>query len=152
MLNTDFKTDMEAYRRSRAENHCRILTLQDLVNAIKSEPCEEYPNRNVIIMLQALETRKNSPDYLFMLQKQEYYASLGSFGGAMDRHRCDVIIASAGSLSLYAFAGMGRNPVMSVPMGFYLEETEVRIDESRGDLVSVALGIPYLPFFSLSPP
>jgi amidase len=83
-------------------------------------------------MSRARDTSKDSPEYLSILQKQDYYAGSGGFEGAMERHDCDVIIAPGGSLSIQAFAAMGGIPVMTVPMGFYPEETEVKFDESRG--------------------
>ncbi|KAK0627367.1 amidase signature domain-containing protein, partial [Immersiella caudata] len=144
VLETEFKTDVKAYLRSLAENPRRILTFEDLVNAIKSEPSERYPGRSVNIMLRALATSKESPEYLAMLQKQEHYASSGGFQGATDRHNFDVIIVPAGSLSLQVFAAIGGNLVIAVPMGFYPEGTKVKVDESRGGLVSVAPGISFL--------
>ncbi|KAK4449770.1 amidase signature domain-containing protein [Podospora aff. communis PSN243] len=123
VLETEFKTDMEAYLSSLAENPRRILTFEDLVNTIKSEPSEDYPERNINIMLRGLKTSKDSPQYLSMLQQQDYYACSGGFKGAMEP--------------------MGGIPVMTIPMGFYPKGTKVKVDESRGGLVSVAPGIPF---------
>ncbi|KAK4032923.1 amidase signature domain-containing protein [Parachaetomium inaequale] len=143
VLETEFKADMEAYILSLTKNPRRILTLKDLVDTIQSEQLEEYPARDVEMMLRALDTSKSAPDYTTMLRKEEYYANSGGFEGAMDRHDCDVLIAPAGSLALQAFAAVGGNPAMSVPMGFYPEGTKIRRDEMRGGLVSVAPGIPF---------
>jgi amidase len=151
VLETEFKADMEAYLLSLTKNPRRALTFKNLVDAIQSEHLEGYPARDVDIMLRALDTTKNASDYTTMLRKEQYYANSGGFEGAMDRHDCDVLIAPAGSLTLQSFASMGGNPAMTVPMGFYPEGTEVRRDEMRGGLVSVAPGIPYVSYRMVSP-
>lgn len=146
VLETEFKNDMEEYLSSLVQNPRGIHTFEDLVHAVQHEPSEEYPERNVDIMLSALNSSKHSAGYHAMLSKQEYYAELGGFEGSMRHHNCDVYIAPAGSLILQAFASVGGNPVMTVPMGFYPEGAKVRRDKNRGELVSVALGIQYVHF------
>lgn len=142
VLDTDFKVSMDAYLVSLLENPRRILSLEALVHAITNDPSEEFPARNVDIMKRALKTSTDAPDYKLMLQNEEYYSSSGGFQGTMDRHDCDLLIAPAASLTLQAFASMGGNPVITVPMGFYPAGTKVEYDETRGGLVSVAPGIP----------
>ncbi|KAK0739056.1 amidase [Apiosordaria backusii] len=139
VLETEMKADMEAYLASLTENPRGILTFENLINAIKSEHSEEYPSRNVDTMLRALHTSKESAEYLAMLQNQEYYTDRGGFEGAMDRCDCDVMIAPAGPLSLQGFAAIGGDPVMTVPMGFYPEETEVRREKPGAGLVLALL-------------
>ncbi len=92
VLDTEFKTDNETYLRSLAQNPRRILPLEDLLDAIKSEHLEEYPSRYVDVMLRALNTSRDCSEYVTMLQKEEYYANDGGFEGAMDRYGCDVLI------------------------------------------------------------
>ncbi|KAK0714545.1 hypothetical protein B0H67DRAFT_214835 [Lasiosphaeris hirsuta] len=79
-----------------------------------------------------------------MIRNQEYYADVGGFEGSMGRHNCHVVIAPAGFIALQAFASMGGNPVMTVPMGSYPEGTKVRRNKHCGGLISVAPGIPYI--------
>ncbi len=86
VLDTEFKTDMEAYLLSLVQNPRHIQTFEDLVETVKSENLEEYPSRDVDVMLRALNTSKSSSEYATMLEKEKYYASDGGFEGAMDRY------------------------------------------------------------------
>ncbi len=86
VLDTEFKTEMEAYLLSLVQNPRHIQTFEDLVETVKSENLEEYPSRDVDVMLRALNTSKSSSEYATMLEKEKYYASDGGFEGAMDRY------------------------------------------------------------------
>ena len=141
VLDTEFKVSMETYLQSLAVNPRRLNSLEHLIDAIKDDPAEEYPSRNVAIMERALATSVNSPSYQEMLVKQEYYANAGGLEGAMNRHECTVLISPAGSLAFQNFAAIGGNPAISVPMGFYPEDTKIKRDKQSG-FVTVAPGIP----------
>ncbi len=132
---------METYLQGFAINPRRLDTLKSLIDAIKDDPEEEYPLRDVAIMQRALATSVHASKYQEMVAKQLYYANAGGLGGAMNGCSCTVLISPAGSLNCQNFASMGGNPVINVPMGFYPDDTKVKRDEQSG-FVTVAPGIP----------
>ena len=89
----------------------------------------------------ASKTSTQDPDYLSMLEKEEYFGSARGLEGALDNSGYKVLISPTGSLTPQRFATMGRDPVMSVPMGFYPKGTQIENDKGDGR-VTVAPGIP----------
>lgn len=141
VMETDFKISMEAYLQSLASNPNRLTNLNDLMEAIKNDPQEKYPERNIAIMESASRTSTRDPDYLSMLRKEEYFGGPGGLEGALDNSECRVLISPAASLTFQRFAAMGGSPVISVPIGVYPEGTPIEHDKT-GTLVTVAPGIP----------
>lgn len=83
VLETDFIVSIEAYLRSLAVNPRGLTTLERLIDAIKGDPNEEYPSRNIATMQRALATGVNSPSYQRILAKQAYCANAGGLEGAI---------------------------------------------------------------------
>lgn len=135
VLDTEFKIGMEEFLSKLAVNPRNIRTLGQLIEAIKHEPSERFPEWNVEIMERADRTSVHSLTYMKMRERQEYFASEGGIEGALDRSGCHVLLAPAGSLTVQGFAAMAGSPAMSVPMGFYPPETEVVTDERSGQVV-----------------
>lgn len=131
---TEFKVDLEAFLCGLAVNPRNIKTLGQLVDAIKSDPSECFPERGIEIMERADRTSVHSPAYIEMRERQEYFASGGGIQGALEASGCHVLLAPAGSLTVQCFAAMAGSPAMSVPMGFYPPETEVVTDGSTGQI------------------
>ncbi|OTA54148.1 amidase signature enzyme, partial [Hypoxylon sp. EC38] len=142
VIETDFKVSVESYLHSLKANPNRLETLNDLIKAIKKDSQEQYPERNTAIMQSASETSTQDPDYVSMLEKEKYYGSDGGIEGALNNLGCDVLISPIGSLNFQRFAAMGKNPVISVPMGVYPENTQIEHDKAD-NLVTVAPGIPF---------
>ncbi|KAI1131859.1 amidase signature domain-containing protein [Nemania abortiva] len=142
VMEIDFKISMEAYFRSLTTNPDRLKNLHDLMESIKRDPRERYPERNIAVMEAASKTSTQDPDYLSMLKKEEYFGSTGGIEGALNDAKCKVLISPTSSLTLQRFAAMGGNPVISVPLGVYPEGTPIEHDEVDG-LVTVAPGITF---------
>lgn len=136
VLDTDFKIGMEDFPSKLAVNPRNIRTLGQLIEAIKHEPSERFPEWNVEIMERADRTSVHSPTYIKMRERQRYFVSEGGIEGALDRSGCQVLLAPAGSLTVQGFAAMASSPAMSVPMGFYPPETEVMTDDRTGQVVT----------------
>lgn len=135
VLDTEFKVGMDEFLSRLAVNPRNIKTLGQLIEAIKHEPSERFPEWNVEIMKRADRTSVHSHTYIKMRERQEYFASEGGIEGTLDRSGCHVLLAPAGSLTVQGFAAMAGSPAMSVPMGFYPPETEVVTDERTGQVV-----------------
>lgn len=136
VLDTEFKIGMEEFLSKLAVNPRNIRTLGQLIEAIKHEPSERFPEWNVEIMERADRTSVHSSTYIKMRERQEYFASEGGIEGALDRSGCHVLLAPAGSLTVQGFAAMADSPAISVPIGFYPSGTEVVTDERTGQVVT----------------
>ncbi|KAG6356255.1 hypothetical protein INS49_015642 [Diaporthe citri] len=135
VLDTEFKFSLEEFLSNLAVNPRNIKTLGQLIETIKHDPSERFPEWNVEIMQRADHTSVHSPIYTKMRARQEYFASQGGIKGALETSDCHVLLAPAGSLAVQGFAAMAGSPAMSVPMGFYPPETEVVTDERTGQVV-----------------
>jgi amidase len=141
ILDTDMKIAINEYLASLTTNPQNIQNLRDLVDFIKSCPAEEYPQRNVEGFERAQATDPSSVLYLRMLGRDEHFAGEGGIQGALNRHRCDILLVPTLSVILQTFAAKAGSPVLSVPMGIYPEGTPVEINAKNG-LVKVAPNIP----------
>lgn len=135
VLDTEFKVSLEEFLSKLAVNPRNIKTLGQLIEAIKHDRAERFPEWNVEIMERADRTSVHSPSYINMRKRQEYFASDGGIQGALETSGCHVLLAPSGSLTIQGFAAMAGSPAMSVPMGFYPPETEVVTDERSGQVV-----------------
>jgi amidase len=117
VMQTDFKISMEGYLHSLTTNPNRLKNLNDLMEAIKEDAREQYPERNLAIMEADSKTSIQDPTYLSMLKKEEYFGGAGDIEGALDDSKSRVLISPTGSLTLQRFAAMGGNPAISVPLG-----------------------------------
>lgn len=136
VVDTEFKIDLEKFLSSLAVNPRNIRTLGQLIEAIKQDPRERFPEWNTEVMERADRTSTHSAIYTRMRERQKYFASEGGIQGALDTSGCHVLLAPAGSLTIQDFAGMAGSPAMSVPMGFYPPETEVITDERTGQIMT----------------
>lgn len=141
ILDTDMKISINYYLSSLATSPQKIPNIQDLIEFTKSHPREEYPARNVAGLERAEATDPENELYKAMLAKDEYFIGDGGILGALNRHRCSVLLIPTLSVTLQMFAAKAASPVMSVPMGLYPAGTEVLKDEKNG-LIDVASGIP----------
>lgn len=142
ILDTDMKHAINTYLSSLTSNPNRINNLQDLIDFTKSCPEEEFPRRNVAGLERAQATDPCDERYLKMLARNAYFAGEGGIQGALDRHCCEVILATTLSNTLQNFAAIAGSPIVSVPMGSYPDKTDIEEDEKNG-LLNIAPGIPF---------
>jgi amidase len=81
--------------------------------------------------------------YRKMIARDEYFASEGGIEGALNCHRCDVLLVPTLSVTLQTFAAKAGSPVMSVPMGSFSKNTAVEVD-AKNRLINIAPGIPFV--------
>ncbi|OAQ65424.1 glutamyl-tRNA(Gln) amidotransferase subunit A [Pochonia chlamydosporia 170] len=118
------------------------LSEHDKSVAIKTDPAECYPSWNVEIMERANATDMRDASYLRALEKQCYFETAGGIEGAIDCSGCHVLLAPGGSLITQALAAMAGSPAISLPVGFYPEETHVTHDDHTGQVLTA----PNIPF------
>lgn len=133
---TEFKETIGKFLSNLSSNPSNITSLSDLILAIKTDLAECYPSWNVEIMERANATDMRDASYLRALEKQCYFETAGGIEGAIDRSGCHVLLAPGGSLITQAFAAMAGSPAISLPVGFYLEETHVTHDDHTGQVLT----------------
>ncbi|KAF2833434.1 amidase signature enzyme [Ophiobolus disseminans] len=126
ILDTDMKSGINTYLSSLTTNPHYIRDVQDLIAFTKECPSEAYPFRNVEGFERAEATAPDSELYLRMLGRDEYFAGEGGIDGALNHHRCTILIVPVLSVTLQSFAAKAGSPVMSVPIGSYPTGTVVR--------------------------
>lgn len=136
VLDTEFKVGLEEFLSNLAVNPRNIQSLGQLIEAIKHDPSERFPEWNVEIMERADRTSGHSPTYAKMRERKQYFATQGRIQGALDNSGCHVLLAAEGSLTVQGFAAMAGSPAMSVPMGFYPPGTEVVTDERNSQVIT----------------
>ncbi|RYP70593.1 hypothetical protein DL769_004915 [Monosporascus sp. CRB-8-3] len=141
VLPADFISNLASYLAELTVNPHNIHSLEELREFTQSFPLEQYPDRNTATWDSALGLGYNNTDFRFWEALQMNYYAGGEAGllGAYERNEVDVIVMpSSNSPGLAAIVGA---PVVTVPMGFYPEDTEV-VTNSRG-LVTRGPNIPY---------
>jgi amidase len=92
ILDTDMKISIYTYLSSLKTNPNSIHTLQDLIDFTKSTPAEAYPHRNLVVLERAQSTDITNELNHKMLAKDTYFANEGGIIGALDRHRCAILL------------------------------------------------------------
>lgn len=144
-ITAEFKSDLAKYLSGLQENPNNIHTLEDLISFTKSFPQEEYPERDIDVFLgaQADDSGISGAKYRQVREKELYFGGAGGILGALEKFNLDVLaIPSTIEIPTVLAAQMGY-PILTVPLGFYPEETEIEKNK-KGDLVKLAPGMPYV--------
>ena len=142
VLDVDFAEGLRDYLSELATNPENVNNLEDLINFSKSDPREEWPDRNIGVWERALNrsiTTSSSESYT-AYEANRRMAEEDGITGALDSYGLDALVMPTfASFRLPAIAGL---PVITVPLGFFPAETEV-VWNARGDMVDIAPGIPF---------
>ncbi|KAK3362182.1 amidase signature domain-containing protein [Lasiosphaeria ovina] len=148
VLNEDFRASMDDYLGSLAVHSTtdalgNIDSLHKLIEAIKQDPREDFPHRNVAAMEEAADrTHFDADAYSKMQAFRERLRGKDGLESALRGYLCDVFITPTNSWALSDFAAIGGNPQLVVPLGFYPADTEVVVCPKSG-LVTAAPGLPF---------
>ncbi|WEW56772.1 amidase [Emydomyces testavorans] len=142
VLLADFLGDIAKYFSQLKLNPQNLHTLEDARKFTQSFRLEEYPSRNTELWDQAIEQGFNntSPNFWPLYQKNLYFGGEGGVLGAIARHRLDAVVLP--SDPAYPIPAVVGSPVVTVPLGAYPQNQQVRHDQ-RGELVDVGPGIPF---------
>lgn len=142
VLDTDFVAGLADYFSFLDRNPNGIHSLQDLASYTKSDPREEYPDRDTYVWDREL-SRNISNEALESYQAYQANLRMGlddGVVGALDRYGCDVLaMPTFASFHLPAIAGL---PIVTVPLGYYPLDTRL-VMNLKGTMVSVAPTIPF---------
>ncbi|KAF2020553.1 amidase [Aaosphaeria arxii CBS 175.79] len=141
-LQAEFKHSIEKWLRELVENPNNINSLSDLVNFTKSEPKECYPERDI----QRWEWLQEGPEYNSDAYKKALEKMLRLSGkegiiGAIEEHKLDLIVHPTNIDPPTTFAARVGLPAITVPLGFYPDDTEPTCH--RGKIIDVAPNVPF---------
>jgi len=119
VLGADFVSDLAAYLAELSYNPNNVTSLADVLEYTKSDPREQYPDRNTARWDAALELGYNNTDIRFWedLQKNYYWGGEGGLLGAVARNQLDAIIMPTSQAA--GRAAIVGAPIITVPLGFY---------------------------------
>ncbi|MCJ1396835.1 hypothetical protein MMC11_000025 [Xylographa trunciseda] len=142
VLDTDFVAGLAEYFSHLDYNPFGIHGLEDLATFTKSDPREEYPERDTYVWDREL-SRNISSESSESFRAYQANLRMGlqdGVVGALDRYGCDVLVLPTfASFHLPAIAGL---PIVTVPLGYYPADTPL-VMNLKGTMVSVAPNIPF---------
>lgn len=143
VLCTDFKDSIAVYLDSLVEISYDLHTVQDLIDwTQKHEEEENYPEYDTGIFEQCQSGDSSSPEYQDLLKKELFFGAEGGISGTMERDQLDAIIAPAPYSDLIThFAAIQGLPMITVPLGYYAEDTNIIWDRTD-KLIDIAPRIP----------
>ena len=142
VLDTDFVAGLADYLTLLVKNPNNVRNLNDIARYTKSDPREEYPNRDTYVWDRELTRNitNESPESWAAYQANLFMAEEQGVLGVLDRYNLDALVMPTfASFHLPAIAGL---PIVTVPLGFYPAETRSTMN-LKGTMVSIGPGIPF---------
>ena len=142
ILDTDFVAGLSDYLSQLVKNPNKIRSLYDVTQYTKSDPREEYPNRDTYVWdRQSTRNFTNAgPECWQAYQANLLMAEELGVLGALDRYSLDALVMPTfTSFHLPAIAGL---PIVTVPLGFYPTGTPTTMN-LKGTMVNVGPGVPF---------
>ena len=142
VITAEFKSDLAAYFATLQNNPHKLSSVADLIEFIKTHPEEEYPDRDIerFLRTQNDDSDVTSAKFKEAVEREDRLYRKEGILGVMDELNLDVIAVPANASSPSAAAAALGLPIITVPLGFYPEDTEVK--KTKWDLVETAPGIP----------
>jgi amidase len=122
---SDFKLRLAQHCASLTVNPNNIRNMQDLVHHTQTDPREDYPSRKTRGLQKAAMAMddQNCQEFKDALAYMEYLANEGGVTGALQRNGLDVLVMPTCVAPI--MPALGGFPMLSVPLGFYPEGTEI---------------------------
>ena len=142
VLDTDFVAGLADYLTRLAKNPNNIRNLDDISRYTRSDPREEYPNRDTYVWDRELTRNitNESPESWAAYQANILMAEEQGVLGVLDRYNLDALIMP--TFASFHLPAIGGLPIVTVPLGFYPAETRLTMN-LKGTLVSIAPGVPF---------
>lgn len=141
---SEFKRDIARYLQTLETNPNNLHSAEDIIEFTKSFPAEEYPERDIgkFLLSQAEGVDVKSEKYKKMVEQEQFFGGEGGILGAMEKYNLDVLVVPADQDIANDLAAKMGFPAISVPLGFWPEDTPVELDEDKPNLVIIAPGMP----------
>ena len=142
VFEADMLAEISLYLSNLALNPRGIRTFDDLINCTKSDPREEYPERDIADWdgAVALNLSASSAEVWAAYQADLLHGTEASITGALEAYDLDALVLP--SRFAYAYAALAGSPVITVPLGVLPEDAETFYD-ARQELVQSGPGIPF---------
>ncbi|KAK0110115.1 hypothetical protein ONS95_002770 [Cadophora gregata] len=148
---SEFNRDILAYLKTLESNPNNIRSAEDIIEFTKSFPAEEYPDKDIgkFLWTQSEGIDVDSDKYKEMVQQELYFGGEGGILGAIKQYKLDVLVVPSTLGVANDLAAKMGFPFISVPLGFWPEDTPIEREDRKGGLVRKAPGIPYcISFFT----
>jgi amidase len=141
---SEFKRDIARYFQTLETNPNNLHSAEDIIEFTKSFPAEDYPERDIgkFLWSQAEGVDVNSEKYKKMVEQEQFFGGEGGILGAMEKYNLDVLVIPADQDIANDLAAKMGFPAISVPLGFWPEDTPVKLKKDKSNLVAVAPGMP----------
>lgn len=138
---SDLKATIKNYFRGLILNPSGVENIHDLIRYTHMDPREDYPSRGTKTLENAAEAidDQNSSEFQAALKYVRYLANEGGVGGTMKRHELDAIVLPTCVAPI--MPAIGGYPILSVPLGFYPEQAEVKWNP-RHEMIERGPGLP----------
>lgn len=138
---SDFKATIANYFTGLTLNPSGVEDIHDLIGYTKMDPREDYPSRGAKGLDNAAEgiDDQESSKFKAALDQMRYLANEGGVGGTLKRHDIDAIVLPTCVAPI--MPAIGGYPILSVPLGFYPQETTVKWNP-RNEMVERGPGLP----------
>ncbi|KAJ5711739.1 hypothetical protein N7488_005895 [Penicillium malachiteum] len=139
---TDFKLDLANYLGKLDYNPNNIKSLQDVIHWTQTDPREQYHSRGTQAMENAWACfdSRECEEFKAALEYMEWLAHEGGVRGALEKNQLDALILPTCVSPI--FPALGSYPIITVPLGIYPEDTEVKMCP-RGDMVERGPNLPF---------
>ncbi|KAH6630995.1 glutamyl-tRNA amidotransferase subunit A [Chaetomium sp. MPI-SDFR-AT-0129] len=142
-LEAEFKASINRWCGSLVTNPQGIKTLDDLIDFVKEDPREAFPERNIERLLGAQASpgvdagvTKNALKKLLRCCADE------GISAALKRNNLDALVFPNEDVLPSTYAARAGFPVFAIPLGFYPSGTAIK--KTEGDQIDIAPNIPLL--------
>jgi amidase len=140
-LQAEFQHSIDSWLKELVVNPNNIQNLSDIIEFTKADKRECYPERDI----QRWEWIKEGPQYgskEYERNLAKMYRLAGKEGivSALDEYKLDLVVHPTNLDPATTFSARVGLPRITVPLGFYPEDTEPV--SHRGDIVDVAPNVP----------
>lgn len=136
----DFNVAISDYLRKLTHNPYNLQAIEDICSFVQNTEGEEYPERNVECLEQAVSRVASSAKYKDAQGVRAYLAGDGGIKGALTEFSLDAIVVPSEAPANY-FAACGGFPQITVPLGYQTADLEVKYNDT-GNLVEEGLNMP----------
>lgn len=142
VIASELKADLTSYLASLKTNPHKLSSIADIIDFTTKCPEEGYPEHDIdeFLWIQADEVDINGEKYKSARTREELICGTQGILGTMDEFQLDIIAFPCGARTPQVYAAKLGLPVISVPLGFYPEDEEVKMN-SRNTVKS-APGMP----------
>jgi len=142
VLGGGFKRDIIPYLSSLKHNPRNLYNIDDLLAAAKKSPIES--KHGFARWEKSANTEIDSDEYQAALKWFHYLAGEGGLIGALETYNLDLVATPTVAGMCLHSGSMGGYPNITVPLGWYPENTEITMGKGQAykPLIEIGPGVP----------